>query len=388
MFNVRKPISTTWEAGAIHIDEILYEIDRPTIFTAKIGIFKVIFLKKDELEESDLYVVCQTDNEEIELLKNGKVSVRGILSYKVGWIIETDLSLNVLRFQETSHEDLERLLPPKGVGLLSKYAAVPDSIGQAQAFMAFKFSGHALSSRSMPLSVFRDLIDGISNLVRQALVPDALSHGRDARFFDVQIGQPQFASLLVTIKSADIDEKGLKEYKRTKNLVPESLRQASNEKGLDFWQSIEHTSSLANHGELSRETSEQYHDLLGQIVGILPSEDNDLDRLEVTFHGSKTSKIISIDKKSGDRLIRAHQFEQSVSRSISGNIIEVNGEAQTFIIKSGDRLTTCAPSSTIFEQMDKDNIAERGISLRLVGTLWRRTRRDYLTVTEYPEVVF
>ena len=220
MWDEHKPILRNWTAGAIQIDEILYELDGPTIFTANIGISRFIFLKKDELDDLDVYIACQTNKEEVDLLKSGSISVRGILSHKAAWVFETDLDLNVIRYQERSFEGIESLLPPKGIGLLSRFGVVPDSVGQAQAFMAFKFTGQVLSSRSMPLSVFKGLIDGISSLVRQALVPSALSRGRDARFFDVQIGEPQFASLLVTIKSADLDVFRNGEKSKThKNLV-------------------------------------------------------------------------------------------------------------------------------------------------------------------------
>ena len=377
--------SSNWEAGSLCVNRVLYELERPTIFTTRIGLSDFLFFKKDELEETDIYLACPVSGEEIELLTSGKLSVRGALSHRLCWLIETDLDLNVLRFQEGSAFEVERLLPPKGLGLNASFGRVPDTTQEAQSFIAFKFSGQSLSPKSMKLSVFKELIDGVSNLVRHALLPSSLMKGRDARFFDVEIGEPEFASLLIAIKSTSFDEQGLRSNKRTKSLQPQQLAADTLDKGANLWSSLESTSSLAMKGELTEKEASEHHDLLGKIIQILPSEGNDLDSLAVTFHGKLLSGVLNIDKKTGDRLIRAQQFSNSSVKTLTGTVIEINGEAKTFIIKTGDRSTTCAPASDIFDLMDKNDLLKRGQKLRVHGNLWRRTRRDYLAVDEYPE---
>ena len=376
---------SNWTAGHISVNEVLYELERPTIFTAKIGLSKFLFLKKDELEETDIFLVCPITAEEIKLLTDGKLSVRGALSYKGGWIIEADLDLNVSRFQDFSSSDLERILPPKGLGLNASFGVVPDTTQEAQSFISFKFVGQSLSATSMKLSVFKELIDGISNLLRYTLLPTSLMKGRDYRFFDVEIGEPQFASLLVSIKSTNFDLQGLRNNKRTKNLVPLELAKDALDKSAVFWTSLNSTSSLAMKDELKREEADEYHGLLGQVVPILPSDGNDLESLSVTFHGSTSFGTLLIDKKTGDRLIRAQQFSKSSVRTLSGTVIEVNGEANTFIIKTGDRLTTCAPTLEIFAWMDDNDLLKRGQKLNVHGNLWKRIRRDYMVLDINPE---
>ena len=84
--------------------------------------------------------------------------------------------------------------------------------------------------------------------------------------------------------------------RRTKIWLPENLRRDTEKKGLEFWTSIQHTSIMASNDELSEKISDQYHNLLDQIVDILPSEENDIDRLEITFHGSERRRLYLLIK--------------------------------------------------------------------------------------------
>ena len=389
MWRREKPIRDNWPSGRLILSESLYEFDGPAIFTADVGLHTHLFLKKDEQEDSDFLISCIVSDPEIQALRGGRLSVRGVFSSKSGWLLEIDPEMAVIGFQELSAQELSPLLPPAGVGLSANFAAVPDSIDQAEALMAFKFYADSMSPRSMPLSVFKELVDNVANFVRSTLTPSTLlGTGRDHRFFDLEIGEPQFASLLIPIKAATIDEQGLRGFWRTHDLSPQELRRESDIRRRSLWDLILRTSEIASKGELSDNDIVANHALLRDLVSILPTEYNDLEKLEVTYRQADRTEIVVINKQAGERLRIAHEAVEDRITTVEGVIIEVNGESGTFIIKDiGEHLTTCKPSTEIFDRMDQNNLLERGQRLAVTGRYWRRTRRGYMLVITYPRVL-
>jgi hypothetical protein len=302
--------------------------------------------------------------------------------------VKADHDYVVQNFQAHDYSSIEPYLPPKGVGLAASFGVVPDSIEQAESFLSFKFVGQSMTEESMPLSVFKELVDNISSLVRHTLLPKALQKGRNNRFFDVTIGQPKFASLLVSIKGFDIDSEGMKEFKKTKHLVPEQLRQEAVELGGDLWKSISETSELAIKGELELEKARLHSVFLDHIANIVPSSDNELERLEISYHGTNRPQVITIDRASGDRLIQAGQLEGIQQKSLRGVVVEINGDARTFIIKNEfDRQTTVAPKWRVFEALEKNDALRRGVVMEITGPHWRRKRRDFMVTDVYPRIL-
>ncbi len=245
MWDSTIPVRTDWPGGSIQPSEILYEIDGPTIFVASIGLSNFLFFKTDELEDSDIFIACQISIEELSFLKESRVSLRSAFINRLAWIIQTNSQLEVEKFQERESSSIEGLLPPSGVPLRAKHGNVPDSVAQATALMAFKFTGLSLSSEKMLLSTFKGYVDQISNLVRRALLPRALAAGRNNRFFDVHIAQPVFSSLLLAIHGPEIDEDGLRDHEPTKSLSPDRLRTEALSRGEELWNSIESTAVAA-----------------------------------------------------------------------------------------------------------------------------------------------
>lgn len=388
MWDNNRPILDQWNAGPIVPEEVLYEYDGPTIFTARVGLALFLFFKKDELENSDIFIAAPVIEVEIDLLKRGGVSVRGLLSYREAWLVQADLDLRVERYQSHTFESIEPLLPKRGLGLRAHFGVVPDSVDQANAFFAFKFISPSMSTRSMPLTVFRGLVDDLSELVRKTLVPQSLATGRDSRYFDVQIGEPKFASLLITIQQPDIDAEGLRSNPRTRELEPEALRAESSFRGQRFWESVEATTAMAALGELEPAAAIEHHFALTQLATLLPSEANHIDQLQISFGGHAGSRMVTIDKAVGGRLVRAEAVAAAQARELSGVIVEVNGEARTFILKDvGGRQTTCAPSRQLFELLEQEGHLVRGVQMRIWGNFWRRTRRDYIYFDQYPDIL-
>jgi hypothetical protein len=383
-----RPKHTDWQGGAIAPLEVLYELDGPTIFTVKVGLKTMLFFKHDETDDAEIFIAVDVGDTDLAAMREGRLSVRGALSYRKAWLIKTSHEYVVQMYQSHDYSSILPYLPPKGVGLSAKFGVVPDSIEQAQSLIGFKFDGPMMTEESMPLSVFKDLVDNISTLVRHTLLPKALQKGRNNRFFDVQIGPPKFASLLVSIKDFNIDADRLREYKNTRDLVPDALRRESAELGADLWNSIVETSALASKGGLELEQARLHKDVLDHIASLVPSSDNDLDHLEVSYHGKHGTNVVTIDRTSGDRIIQAGQLEGIERKSITGVVVEINGVARTFIVKDdSDRQTTVAPKWRVFHELEAKGALRCGVVMKIEGQHWRRKRRDYMDTDQYPEIV-
>lgn len=383
-----RPVRADWQGGTITPQEVLFEVDGPTIFTAQVGLSKMLFFKHDETDDAEIFIAAAVNDADLAALRAGRISVRGALSYREAWLIKTDFDYVVESYQAHDYSSIEPYLPPKGVGLAAKFGVVPDSIEQADSFLSFKFIGQSMSEKSMPLSVFKELVDNISSFVRHTLLPTALKQGRNNRFFDVTIGQPKFASLLVSIKGFDFDSAGLRGFRSTKNLDPELLRREAVELGGDLWRSIAETSALAQQGELELGQARLHRTFLDQIATLVPSSDNDLERLEISYHGEARPQVVTIDQASGDRLIQAGQLDGRQHESVTGAVVEFNGIARTFVVKDDlDRQTTIAPKWRVFEELERNEALRRGVVMKITGPHWKRKRRDYMVTDDYPEII-
>ena len=70
-------------------------------------------------------------------------------------------------------------------------------------------------------------------------------------------------------------------------------------------------------------------------------------------------------------------------RTLVGVIVEVNGDAGTFIMKDmAERQTTCDMPWPQFEEMDDNGQLYRGRQVSVTGTFTRRTRRDKIWIEE------
>lgn len=375
-----------WPGGKLVPNEVLYEYDGPTIFVSTIGLTEYLVYKANETDEYEQFLAVPIRHDELELLKRGRISVRGALIARAEvWLIQTDYSREVHQVKQLGWESLAHWLPRPAVGLLPNGGRVPDSFPQAEALLAFKFEGPALSPGSIRLSTLKNYLNQISYVVREVLLPDALSKGRNNRFFDVQMGAPVLASLMLTIKAPEIDKQGLANFNPTKTLSADRLHQEALMKSKDLWEALEESTDAIEKKAPDFRSTQRHREILQILSGILPNTDNDLDRLEVSYGGQNLNKILTIDKNVGDQIQKAIA-DVAPSQEVVGTIFEINGESGTFIIKSDlGRQTTCKPSPEILQQMEKNGDLQRGTKLRVQGPFWERTRRDYIYFDTYPD---
>ncbi|MDY1010336.1 hypothetical protein [Sphingomonas sp. CFBP9019] len=377
-----RPLLTKWHGGQVEPSIVLYDFDGPAIFTCNIGPATFLFFKVEEQDDGEVYLLAPIDDDELASLRGGRLSIRGAMSHREAWLALVDFDFNVVHYQEQSHEEYLHLLPENGIALYERFGEVADTLEQAEAFMSFKFESSVMSSVSMPLSVLKARVDAVSDVVRSALLPSRLSSGRKSRYFDPEVAPLRFNSLLIAIKEPQFDKTGLLSSKETQAFTPESLTLESEQKSAHFLSELEKTTKLARDERLTRQQANDHFEVLEQITSIVPTSKNELTRLQIGFRTSKGTKLVSIDKRTGDRLVEARLSIQAPVRTIIGSIIELNDDAKTFIVKDvAGRQTTVNPLSARYREMEARKLLKIGQSLKLKGKLWERSRRDYIILT-------
>jgi hypothetical protein len=380
------PIRRDWAGGPIEISEVLYEFDGPVIFTARIGLNTLLFAKRDETPDGEFFLAVDTDSTTLTALREGRISLRGALSRAEAWLIETDIGFAVRGFQTVPSSRLGLLLPARNAGLLAGFGTVPDTIEQAEAFIAFRFAGAEMTEEAVPLSTFKALVDQFSDFVRRTLTPVSLHTGRDNRFFDLLMYQPRFSSLVLAAKQPDFDVASIERSPRLRDVSPEALYQETQTQGKAFWQSISTlTEQIERTGTLSRDIINAEKEVLQNIVGLVPSEYNSLESVEITININRVHETIKIDRSTGHRISAAHDQSQSSGKTITGVITEVNGESGTFLLKDvAEKITTCDLDWELFQRLDEQGEIRRGRRLRISGDYYPRTRRGYLWTDREP----
>lgn len=382
---IDRPRHSNWNGGPVAPVDVLFEFEGPSIFISRVGFSDYIFLKQDEDEEVDFYLASPVYEEEIQALKNGRLSLHGAVSPSETFLIAVDSSWNVIEFQRWDYSDFKNILPKKGLGLSRKFGVVPDTLEQANAWVSFKFEGEAMSRKSMPLSTLKSLIDDVSEVARAVLMPGALSSGRNSRFFDLQVAPVRFSSLLIAIEEPKIDEGGLQRSKETKLLSVSNLMSEAEDKSAKFLDELNTATSLVGRGNgMSDDEVETHFEILDRIAHIIPTGRNDLSKLQISHYNGGRTQIVSIDKSLGDKLLAARASVEAPTRTIVGVVTEVNDSSRTFIIKdASDRHTTVAPGAR-YELMVENKMNRIGRVLLVKGKLWERARRDYMMLTADP----
>ena len=373
------PVNNNWHGGAIRLSQVLYEYDGPVVFRATIGLNDYLFAKRDEIDGNDYYLAVETDDAVISALSQGRISLRGALHRGEGWLIEGELD-NVSAFQHIPEVSIDRFLPAQNVGLRRAFGILPDTMEQAEAFIAFRFLGRELRKGVVPLSALKGMVDEFALFVRRALTPPALNVGRDYRFFDLPMIEPKFSSLVLAANKPEFTDEGIQQSPRLKDVDPNYLIEQAGERGNQFWNALELANDLINeNGVLSGDFIAHEREFLESVAGLMPSQKNALDRVEITLNDGLTFRTLLLNRFVGETIAAAADTDVQGLRTITGVIMEVNGDAQTFIIKDiTQRQTTCKIPNDVFDQLDVNGELRRGRQLSITGNYDRRTRRGWL----------
>ena len=73
--------------------EVLYDFDGPRIFTATSSLGELLYYLAQEDSQTLRFIVAPTNDQVVQRLKTGVVSVRDALSQPWLWVLDTDLGM-------------------------------------------------------------------------------------------------------------------------------------------------------------------------------------------------------------------------------------------------------------------------------------------------------
>ena len=318
------PIHRDWHGGEVRVLETLYEFEGPIVFVARVGFNELLFAKRDEGEAFDFYLAVESDERTVAALKEGRLSLRGALDQSEAWLIESDLQA-VNGFQNLREGQFDDLLPQPKVGLYSRFGLVPDTLEQAEALIAFRFVGPAVQGGSVPLSVLQDKINDFATFVKKAFLPQALMTGRDYRFFDLQMAEPRFSSLVLAAKKPKFDVDRISSSKRLEDIDPALLIEQTGDQGKEFWELLRQTlEQIDLTGEISNDFKVANQIFLSNLKGLIPNDSENLTRVEVTFNDGILLHTAIIEGDKRRKIVDAQlEIEGYDVRTLVG-VIELN----------------------------------------------------------------
>lgn len=386
VWNYSSPCLDNGSGENINPIEILYYYETPLLFTAKVGFINVLCYKLEELPNTDLFLLSPTNMDTIKALRAGKISVRGALSSENYWIVEAEKYRAIKTWSATANDLPEDFLPEPRTGLFEHFGEVPDVIDEVDPFLSFKFSGPELSSGKISFKTFKALVDQVYVSMYSLFTPVEFSGRRASDFFDFEIGQPKFASLLITIKKPVIDFQ-LVQKGGSENLTinPAEIMEGisgNRDKFLDVTGKIARD---ASSGQEIKEIIGSNFMLIDAISDLVPGEGMGYNKVEFVARTDGGSQRVVIDEHAGNRIRAAHSFWSAADREIQGKIVEVNSEAGTFVIKLlSERQVTCDFPTEIYARYEANGLIKVGNQVSLKGEYKKRKRRDFIKVKENP----
>jgi hypothetical protein len=379
------PADTTGAGYPIVPSDVLYAYDGPLIFVAKMGVADALFYKIEASAGDNLFLVTIVRDKSLQLLSDGALSLRGALANQQYWIVETDRNLRVKQHWTAERDDLPSdFLPEAGLTLSQGSPRAKDTIEQALAFFAMRFSGSALVPKELKFSTFKSIVNDAYDSARKILFP--LSQlGNRRGILDFTMAQPVFGSLVIAINDPVVAD-GLK---RKLDIDSQEIEQQIFRNRDIFFQLIDELVRLCRQqNNLSPAVAAERFDVLDQISGILPTFDGKISELEFDSggHGAGAS-VVLIEADVGERLRAAHREAETHPITERGAIIEINNSSNTFILMSTrGRQVTCVPEVQAFAALQKDNNFRIGSLVTGRGKLVKRYRRDKLIVFGVPTV--
>jgi hypothetical protein len=365
--------------AAIKPAEVLYFYDGPCIFTAFIGLTSYLFHKVDEIDDGDgLFLVVPTTSHIVGALKSGALSAWGALNQEQCWFMELTHSLVPKRTWHVPPAEIPaEYLPRAGVGLTVDAQSAADTIEQVDTFFSVKFTGATLRRGVMPLSTLKGLVDGVYDSVRKIFPAPVVDRKSLKNFYDFEVLQPKFASLVIAIERPLLDWQGLDKDVRDK-IEADALSKSFDDYRDVFFSSVNEIISEARKGEIKRGFAVEHFLTLEQISGVVPTEAREIETVEFRASAAEKSKAIRIDDKLGERIRVAHRLAERSSRTITGTVIEINSVSSTFVIfaENIQRQVTCVLSAEEFRRSSV-RLKER---VSVFGKYTKRTRRDRVDV--------
>jgi hypothetical protein len=368
-------------------DDVLYHYDVPLLFTARLGVIEALFYKLEDSGEIDLFLVCPTDRSTVSALKEGRLSVRGALDARRYWIVECKRYQTIRTWSVPRHELPRDFLPEPKAGLFEHHGSTSDVILHSDEFISVKFTGASLSEDGISLKTFKDIVDGVYTAVHKLFTPAVLAGSRKSSAFEFSISQPQFASLLLTVKDPVIDIEAVRRRtEATSNQIEKDMRDDISVGREEFFDRTSDIVQRAESGEKIEGIISENISLIDILAQLLPSSDSDFSTVEFNADTPSGPRRVSISAPTGERIREAHAAALTQTRTLRGIIVEINSDRRTFVLRdAGERQTTCALPYEMYDDLESAGEIRIHRRVSVHGDFSRRVRRDYLTLKRDPE---
>lgn len=380
MWTIDLPSTESWSDQPLLLGEVLYQYDEPLIFTANFGVYQALFSRIDELEGGDLYAVSTVDQEIIDVLKSGLLSLRGALLREPCYVMQLK-GLQVLRYWPCAKEDLpEDLLPVPGRSLIPQAVDAADVFEQLTSYFSVRFSGGSLTQKSMAFSTFKNLVDGVYAASRKIMMPDGLVNAKSATF-DFDVYEPAFGSLVINLDKPKLSPGNIRKHLKNPAADMNHVQQNIAAKNNAFFDELSGLVADAEDGEITKQDATDHIELLKQIQELLPTEDTDFE--QVDFHAlvNQERRQIVLTEEVGERLRRAHDTALGEAAEYTGRITIVNSKRSTFVIQRDvGRELTCSVPAVEFAELEAREDFRGGTKVVVAGQFYQRARRDYMTL--------
>lgn len=377
MWSTSQPSRVDWPTGKVVPEEVLYAYDGPLTFITTIGLARYVFHKVDEGHSGDLFLAVGATDEIIEAIKRGALSMRGALLQRKVWIVELTDAFAVTRYWQLPANDVPTdYIPAAGLTILPSRRFAPDSVEQANSFFSMRFLGSELSTSAIPFRTFKTLVDNAYESIRSIFQGPEIDGQSINNYFDLNILEPKFGSLIIAVDGPVVDRAGM-ERKKLPSVSDGLIREAMESDRNRFFESMNQIVDKAGQGPIARTFALDHVETLEQVFELVPSKANQLDQIEFRTAGFDESEVLAINSAVGNRIRDAYRLIETERRTVRGTIIEVNAASSTFVIVDlTHRQITCSVSRKEFKQLHPD-IGDR---LTVVGDYQERERRDFMKV--------
>ncbi|TPK18074.1 hypothetical protein [Mesorhizobium sp. B2-5-7] len=384
------PSDKTLSGNIITPAVVLYEFDGPQIFVSRMGFVDVLFVKVDDDDDFERYLATYTSDGIIEAVLNGNISVRGAFLHEQCWIVDTDGYLAIRECWLCSRDDLPAsYLPDRNVAIRVGFPPLPNSMAQAFAFFGMGFQGEQIDHRSMRFSILKRIIDESHDAARKILSPIYLSGSRSSTF-DFTVAQPEFGSLILSIKEPTINlQRAIKKSAdstvkpQVSNIQGEFVAQRS-----AFFDAMDEIVDEAEKGEISGSLAIERFSVLDQIQNVIPTGEGIIEDAEFSSYASGKTASLLVREEVGARLHRAFKTAEKNPIIEVGRVEIVNARRNSFVLLSSrGRLVTCYIEPESFANLKADPRFRTGARLSVRGLLTRRVLRDMLSVDGTPQLL-
>lgn len=386
MWTVEAPSFPPWSTAPLDPSEVLYEFDGPLTFTAKFGPFDAIFHKVGFRRGSHFYLAVETTGETIDALKSGKISVRGALNRQHTWIVETGADLLVKRYWSCSLSSIpEKLLPNRGAPLYAYMAHSPDSLEQANAFFSIAFVGTQLKADGVPFALLKKLIDNSYEAARRFLSPVFLAGAKSATFDFPARTLP--GSLILALDEPAINPGRLRQRTSDAPISVDAAREYFTRQRESFFDEISELIGEAQRGQITDRLAEERFSLLDNLQHIIPSDENQIDRVEFAGKSGTGVRALVVDERTGTTMHRAFKRVERQAVTETGRIEIVNSPSKYFVYRSmRGKQVSCHVPLDVFERLEREGLMRNGALVRVHGHLTKRPQRDEMRTDIEPEV--